>query len=373
MNKDIKPNYYIGIMSGTSLDGVDAALVEIKHQQLKLKSFLTFPIEERLTQQLLLLNSQANISLSSLSQLEHDMAQNFIRATKALLTKNNLKAKDIQVIGSHGQTIFHDAKIPMSLQIGHPAFIAKQTGIPTVADFRVDDMALGGQGAPLAPAFHAKLFQNNTNRVLVNIGGIANLSFLPKNNSNQVVTGLDTGPGNALMDEWCQTHFNRPYDKDGIIALSAQVNKDLLNLLLKHPYFKQRAPKSTGRGTFNLQWLNQQINLLGKFCTTQSILATLTQLTATTIANDIKQHKIHFEEVLICGGGAKNLSLFTRIQAELSSSKVMVTDTIGINGDAIEAMMCAWLAEQRTLKNPINLQHITGAKKTGILGGIWLP
>ncbi len=363
-------------MSGTSLDGVDVALVSIKPNQIQLKSFFTQPIKATITQQLLLLNThnaQTNISLAKLSQLEYDLAQVFISAAKTLLAKNNLKPSDIKAIGSHGQTIFHDPQIPMSLQIGHPAFIAKQTAIATFADFRIDDMALGGQGAPLAPAFHATLFQDKKNRAIVNIGGIANISLIPSYSSNEVVKGFDTGPGNALMDEWCQIHFKQPYDKNGKIAQEAIVDKLLLECLFKHSYFKQAPPKSTGRETFNYPWLTNKINSLGHSLTAESVLATLTQFTATTIANDIKRQEISFEEVLICGGGVHNKSLLTRLQAELPQCKVMSTQDSGINPDAMEAMMCAWLAQQRILKNPISLQHITGSQREVILGGHWLP
>lgn len=360
-------------MSGTSVDGIDAALIEINDQQLQLKAFLSQPIEATLAQQLLSLNTQTEISLSLLSQLEHNVAQALITAVKALLTLTQLKAKDIQAIGSHGQTIFHDPKTPMSLQIGHPAFIAKQTGIPTVADFRVDDMALGGQGAPLAPAFHAKLFQTNHHTTIVNIGGIANISLIEKKGTSSKVTGFDTGPGNALMDEWSQKHFNQPYDKDGKIALSAKINNQLLNQLLKHPYFKKPFPKSTGRETFNLSWLNKQITLLEQKPTAESTLATLTQFTATTISNDIKRYGTQSKEVLVCGGGAYNSTLLAGLQTELPHCKVISTAEKGINPNAIEAMMCAWLAEQRILKKPISLQQITGSTRKVILGGHWLP
>jgi anhydro-N-acetylmuramic acid kinase len=211
--------YYIGLMSGTSLDGVDAALIEMTSaQKITLKSFVSVPLPAQLQTSLQALNLTPKITLKSFCELQVQVAQVFIEAAQTLLSQAQLSPNDIQAIGSHGQTIFHDPSIPMSLQIGHPAFIAKQTGITTVGDFRIDDMALGGQGAPLAPAFHQALFQTEQAIALANIGGIANVSLIAGTQQNTAVKGFDTGPGNGLMDEWCQRHFNQPYDKNGDLA-----------------------------------------------------------------------------------------------------------------------------------------------------------
>ena len=370
-------NFYIGLMSGTSVDGVDAALVEITSSAIVLKSFLTHPMPPGLVKTLIELNTQDQLSLLKLAELENQVAHSFIQATQALLQKANISAEQIQAIGSHGQTIFHDPSLPMSIQIGHPAFIAKQTGITVAADFRIDDMALGGQGAPLAPAFHLRLFQENNAVALLNIGGIANISLLPGKTdaANQEdaphLIGFDTGPGNGLMDEICLAHFHQPYDKNGEIAASGKVNKELLNACLDHPYFHLPAPKSTGRETFNKHWLDKQLAKLTYKPSAKDLLATLNQLTASSIANQIKAQKQSPQKLLVCGGGAFNQTLMNNLQFALPNIKVLATDCVGVNENAVEAMMCAWLAHQRLNDTPIELSAITGATRNAILGGIW--
>ena len=368
-----KPQLFIGLMSGTSADGVDAALVEVENESINLIDFSETAIPKSLKQSLIELNQKQNIELNQLCYLEKAVADLFIQAVQSLLTKNHLNASDITAIGSHGQTIFHAPDIPMTLQIGHPAFIAKQTGITTVADFRVDDMALNGQGAPFAPAFHQKLFEQNLDSFAVNIGGIANISFVPNPTSNKKILGWDTGPGNGIMDELCQTVFNCPYDKNGAIAATGTINNTLLTLLKEHHYFEQPAPKSTGRETFNLDWVYTLINQHNIDITPTDLLTTLCELTAQTISDQINLFHSPSAPINIVGGGAYNGYLISRIQAQLNTHEVKASSADNMNPNAIEAMMCAWLAQQRVNNQPVSLASITGAERDAVLGGIWHP
>jgi len=230
-------NYFIGLMSGTSADGVDAALINTSDNKIELIDFVTTDLPKTLKIALLKLNQDPNIHLKEFCLLNKQVADSFIQATHCLLNSQKIHIENIRAIGSHGQTIYHAPDIPMTLQIGHPAFIAKQTGITTVADFRVDDMALGGEGAPFAPAFHNALFAEQQASFVVNIGGIANISYLPETGSDSAVTGWDTGPGNALMDEVCEKELGISYDPNGTHAKKGHIHNSLLQKLLSHPYF----------------------------------------------------------------------------------------------------------------------------------------
>jgi len=379
------PKYFIGLMSGTSADGIDAALVEFKDEQILLRGFISPELPSSLKRRLIHLNESPTIHLEAFCQLSSDIAQQFIHATQQLLTKQNMVAESISAIGSHGQTIYHAPHIPMTLQIGHPALIAKATAIQTAGDFRVDDMALNGQGAPFAPAFHQVLFQQDSPCFVVNIGGIANISYLPgKNDSIQAPLGCDTGPGNALMDEMCQEYFDRPFDQDGQLAKHGKINHALLAQLLEHAYFSQPQPKSTGRETFNINWLKTQLeDFSQKADSTLSnldLISTLNALTSSSIATEI-QHVIQQQRITdltdipvwIVGGGAFNQQLIKGIQDQLIHCKVQSSQVKQINPNAIEAMMCAWLAKQRIDNQPVALSQVTGASSDAVLGGLWHP
>ncbi|MDG6779145.1 anhydro-N-acetylmuramic acid kinase [Thiomicrorhabdus sp. zzn3] len=377
-SKAPSPEYYIGLMSGTSVDGVDAALVKIENTSIELIDSLEHPLDETLKAGLIELNQTPEIPLARLCQLEFKVAQAFSDAALTLLKKTGYKSSQIRAIGSHGQTIYHAPNIPMSLQIGHPAFIAKQTGIDTVADFRIDNMAAGGQGAPLAPAFHKILFAQQRPAFVVNIGGIANISYLDPVSGSAI--GFDCGPGNALMDELCQTTFDCRYDRDGHIAAQGKVIDPLLKQLLSHPYFQQAYPKSTGRETFHSAWLQQQLHHYGEPVEPKDLMATLCELTAASIALGILQiltkekpdtHN-RAKQVWIVGGGAYNPHLLNRLQKQLTDFEVASSDKINIHPNALEAMMCAWLAQQRVQNSPIDLIDITGANRNVVLGGLWL-
>lgn len=362
-----QPELYIGLMSGTSADGIDAALVRIQGEQISLQSYREYPLDPALRKALLALNTTPQISLQKLCELEFAVAEAFSHASLALLQENAVSAEQIRAIGSHGQTIYHAPQVPMSLQIGHPAFIAKQTGIDTVADFRIDDLAVGGQGAPLAPAFHQALFKPNSACYVLNIGGIANISYL--NPVEKRVSGFDTGTGNALMDEICQRHFNCEYDRNGDIAATGRVNQALLQTLLKHPYLQAPYPKSTGRDTFNIAWLDAQLQ--DTEIAPQDLLATLSEFTAASVALAVNQLGGSQGDLWVVGGGAYNSDLLARLQKHLPSLNVASSLSVNIHPNAVEAMMCAWLARQRIHNQTVALTDITGAKRNVILGGLW--
>ena len=374
MTSTSQPRYFIGLMSGTSVDGVDAALIDCSNNQIKLVEMIDHPLPEPLKSELIQLNQSQNLSLETLCRLEHAVAQEFVKATQTLLTQAQRLPKDITAIGSHGQTIYHAPHIPMSLQIGHPAFIAKQTGIDTVADFRIDDLAVGGQGAPLAPSFHQQLFKSEQACYVVNIGGIANVSYL--NSENASLYGFDTGPGNALMDEICQQKFAVGFDNNGEIAKRGQVHQALLQALLTHPYFQQAFPKSTGRETFNHLWLKSQLESIGHEINSEDLVSTLCEFTAQSIQLGLlqlaKQLKAPIGQIWIVGGGAYNPELIKRIQQALPDYNVASSLTTNLNPNAIEAMMCGWLAQQRIDGKAIALTSITGSSRNVVLGGLWL-
>ncbi|WEJ63070.1 anhydro-N-acetylmuramic acid kinase [Thiomicrorhabdus lithotrophica] len=373
-----QPKYFIGLMSGTSADGVDAALIKSSNHEIQLIDFISTELPTQLKQSLLKLNANPNIHLEEFCSLHKKVADSFISATQALLSQNTIKIEKITAIGSHGQTIYHAPDLPMTLQIGHPAFIAKNTGITTVADFRVDDMALGGQGAPFAPAFHKALFSQENPCFVVNIGGIANVSCLPGKQDNQKIIGWDTGPGNSLMDEVCHTELNIPYDPSGKNARQGNIHNKLLNEMLKHPYFLANYPKSTGRDTFHAKWVKTLLSNLNIEMSAIDLLATLCELTALSIAQQIKSVKYSSKDMLplkvwVVGGGAYNDYLLERLQLHLKSYSVASSQLIDINPSAVEAMMCAWLAEQRLNNKPVELASVTGAKRNAVLGGTWHP
>ena len=360
---------YIGLMSGTSIDGIDAALVEFdgKHIQLIAFHYQAFPADLRARIHSISQPEQA-VTLKDYGHLDSYLGHCFANAALSVLAKSGLKPADISAIGSHGQTVYHapDGIDGFSLQIGDPNRIAQLTGITTIADFRRRDIAAGGQGAPLVPAFHQAVFNPDcTVKAIVNIGGIANISIL---NANQVM-GFDTGPGNTLMDLWCQQHTGHSYDENGDWASTGQTHFALLEQMKADSYFKAAAPKSTGKEYFSSAWLERHLADFQdlKACDVQ---ATLCQLTADSIADAIRNHGVGSEKLLICGGGAHNRDLVERIQAQLKLS-IDSTASAGIDPDHVEAIAFAWLARQTLLGLPGNLPEVTGAAYPVILGGIY--
>lgn len=368
--------YFIGLMSGTSLDGVDTVICSIKSShEFSLLDAETYPIPNKLKQHLLTLSQERHSDeLDRYAELDVQVGRLFAHCCQSLLKKNNIDPECISAIGSHGQTLRHypDSQYPTTLQIGDPNIIAQNTGITTIADFRRRDMAAGGQGAPLVPPFHQALFSpktQNTNRVILNIGGIANITFLPAVADS--VLGYDTGPGNGLMDDWCVRHYNCAYDQSGKLASQGNIDNVFLEILLKDPFFSQKNPKSTGREYFSYQWIEEQLHKYQGTIEKTNVLATLLELTCLSITNEIKMLAPHVNEVLVCGGGVQNEQLMKRLQEQLPESIVTSTEKFGLHPDWVEASAFAWLAHQTLNGLTSNLPSVTGARKKVILGAVW--
>jgi anhydro-N-acetylmuramic acid kinase len=365
--------HYIGLMSGTSVDGIDAALVSIPPAgNFSLLTTHQHPLPEAVRTAIHALMQPGGNEIDREGELDMQLGRLFAAAANALLKKSGKQASEIRAIGSHGQTIRHrpHAAHPFTRQIGNPSVIAEETGIVTVADFRARDMAAGGQGAPLVPTFHAGLFRkNNVNRAIVNLGGIANITWLP-GDSHAPVIGFDTGPGNTLLDQWVARHRGESHDHGGAWAASGKVQDELLARLLGDDYFQQAAPKSTGREHFHLEWLTQR---LAGAEAPQDVQATLAELTARTIAAALQTLLPQVPvEVYICGGGAHNHDLLERLRARLGKTMLASTSVLGLDPDWVEAAAFAWLAHQTLAGHPGNLPSVTGARRAVVLGGIYL-
>lgn len=360
---------YIGMISGTSVDGIDAALVDFSSVTPKLIATHSEKIPPELKTAALTFNTSGENELDRLGSADVQLGRLFAQAANNLAQKANVYPQNVIAIGSHGQNIRHrpDATYPFTLQIGDPNIIAELTGITTIADFRRRDLAAGGQGAPFAPLFHNQVFRSQEkNRAIINIGGISNVSLLAKDNSQML--GFDTGPGNGLLDSWIKKNKNQEYDQNGKWAASGKVDQQLLEKLLADPYFKKASPKSTGREYFNLDWL-------AKFLDQQKpedIQATLTDLTAHTILEAIRNASWRDGEIVFCGGGTHNHYLMQRLTELGKEFTVMTTDDLGVPADWIEAMLFAWLAKQTMEHIKIDTRSVTGAKHPVILGGIYL-
>ena len=363
--------YYVGLMSGTSADAVDVVVVDFSDGNFRLIGNLSSPLPHDLRQKIHSLATPADNEIDRLGELDQQLGELFSQTINQLLTNLTLKPDQIKAIGSHGQTIRHrppnTVKHPFTLQIGDPNVIAQRTGITTVADFRRRDMAAGGHGAPLVPAFHRAIFQSNSvDRVIVNVGGMANITWLPKNGA---ASGFDTGPGNVLMDAWILEYKGKAYDANGDWAKSGRADEPLLNRLLSHSFFNQQPPKSTGREAFNLNWLKNEI--FSAELNAEDIQATLLALTATSISNDIKKLNATNSEVFVCGGGAYNLRRMDELHSQLPNCSVESTNKLGIAPEWIEAIAFAWMAKQTINCQSSNLCAVTGAKEEVILGGVY--
>jgi len=362
---------YIGIMSGTSLNGADAVLLELEENQIRLLQSHSEPFPDSLYAALQQLITTKQTSLSQLSDIDHQLAVIYSLAVKKLLHTAGISASQIAAIGCHGQTIHHqpDGLNPNSLQLGDPSFLAEVTGITVVADLRRRDMAAGGQGAPMVPAFHAAAFRStSTDRVILNIGGIANITILPSD-VDRPVTGFDTGPGNTLLDQWARREQQVAYDNNGEWAASGHTIDTLLEKLMAESYFAKAPPKSTGRELFNLSWLEHQLGQNNY--QPQDIQATLLDLTCQSIVFAIKEHAANTTEIFVCGGGAHNQQIMQRLSQLMSPVAVQTTATLGIEPDWVEAAAFAWLARQTMYKQAGNLMSVTGARHPVILGGIY--
>ncbi len=361
----------IGLMSGTSLDGVDVVLADLATTPPSLLAAFTEPYPAELREALLTLN-QPGAPLEQMLELDLRLGELYAQQVLRLLQISGVSPLRVAVIGSHGQTIRHhpSGRFRTTLQIGDPNVIAQRTGITTVADFRRRDMAVGGQGAPLVPAFHRALFQQEgENRVVVNIGGISNLTVLP-GDITRPVTGFDTGPGNILLDAWAERHLEAPMDEGGTWAARGQENPLLLDRLLEDPFFHHPPPKSTGRDHFNLAWLNNRMSGTRSLAPVD-VAATLCALTANCIAMAIRHHAPNTERIIVCGGGTHNRTLMEKLGKSTQPAITESSAEHGLNPDWVEAVAFAWLAWQTLAGKPGNLPSVTGADREVVLGAIY--
>ena len=353
-------------MSGTSLDGIDAVLVDLsqpKPLQLE-KNYL--PFDDALKNALLALHQPAHNELHQAQIMGNQLARMYAAAAAPLLAQAKSSNQKIKAIGCHGQTIRHCPEHGYSVQIGNAALLAELTGTTVVSDFRSRDIAAGGQGAPLVPAFHDHVLRHaDVHRVIVNIGGISNLTNL---SPHAATSGFDCGPGNLLMDAWCMQHLGKPYDDNGAWAASGNVLSALLEQLLAESFFTLPPPKSSGRDLFNLTWLQNKLEGNER---AEDVQATLLELTCRSIALALQKYCCGATEIYLCGGGAHNKNLFNHLAVLLPDSRVKTTDTLGIDGDYLEAIAFAWLAQQALHGKPANLPLVTGAKHPCILGAIY--
>jgi len=365
----VNSELYIGLMSGTSLDAVDAVVVSIDLSSTELVASYEHPIPSELRKRVLGVCTGQNTTLPEIGLIDHQLGKLFAAAVTELLRLTQLDAEQITAIGSHGQTVFHQptGDSPFTMQLGDANLIAAETGIDTIADFRRIDMALGGQGAPLVPAFHHYLFEKrDATTVVLNIGGISNVTIIT---ADSQVSGFDTGPGNILMDSWCEKNTGDTYDRNAQWARLGRIETELLHKLMADPYLSMAPPKSTGREHYNIDWLETQIT---NAPTAADVQRTLCEFTALSIAQQIQPYKQGQDcELLVCGGGANNPLLMELLQQNLSDWLIAPTADRGIPGDYLEAMAFAWLAHQRTHNKPSNIPAVTGARCQASLGVLY--
>jgi anhydro-N-acetylmuramic acid kinase len=358
-------------MSGTSMDAIDASLVRIQDSELEVIQYRQVPLAKDL--QLKLKSVSMTSSLEEISELDVIMGNLFAEAALKIIEAGGLSPENVNAIGSHGQTILHlpHELHPRTLQIGDANIIAYQTGITTVADFRRMDIAAGGVGAPLAPVFHHWFFQNEeSERIILNLGGMANITILPASKTKGF-TGFDTGPGNALMDDWVQRHLNHDFDRDGQWAMLGQCHQKLLSILFDESYFAMPPPKSTGRDFFNLQWLDSKLSQSNEDIAPNDVQATLLELSAISIRNAIQRHAPDCQEILVCGGGVHNKTMMRRLRELHPTLDICSTEKYDLDPDAVEAVAFAWLAKRRTENQSGNLTSVTGADDQVLLGAIY--
>lgn len=362
------PSHYIGLMSGTSLDGVDAVLVDLAGARPRLIADLHVAFDAPLRRELLALNARGGGELERAALAGNALAQRYAQAVAGVLAAAKMPASAVRAIGCHGQTVRHRPEQGFTIQIGNAALLAELTGLRVVADFRGRDVAAGGQGAPLAPAFHAAVFADAAeDRAALNLGGIANLSFLPRDGA---VTGFDSGPGNCLLDLWAARHLGKSHDADGAWASGGQPVPALLERLLAAPYFAVPPPKSTGRDLFNTAWLE---GMLTGGEEPQAVQATLLELTARSVADALARHGRGARRVIVCGGGARNGALMRRLAGLVAPAALEPSDRHGIDPQLVEATAFAWLAKCALEEAPGNLPAVTGARGPRVLGAVYPP
>lgn len=362
---------YIGLISGTSADAIDAVAVNIDDKNnINQKASLAYPIDDTTRNEIFSIQKNPT-SLDAVGKLDTKIGEIFASAANELITSNKLDTNNIIAIGSHGQTVKHapNCQHPYTLQIGNPALIAEKTNITTIADFRRRDIAAGGQGAPLVLAFHQAWLGNQVNSVILNMGGIANITVLA-NQSTQPRMGFDTGPANTLIDSWTRKHLNKPFDEDGQWAKSGTANQQLLNTLLKHPYFRKVPPKSADISQFNLAWLENFLRMFSDIAA-QDVAATLVELTVSSIKESLNTWAHGTQQVIACGGGCRNEYLMDELAKRIYPTRLTTTTEFGIEPDWVEATAFAWLARQTLLKRPGNAYHSTGASGPRVLGGVY--
>lgn len=370
-------NIFIGLMSGTSVDSIDAVLVNLENENYPaLIETHKYEIPISIKNDIKSLSLPSHNEINLLCKLDRQLGFHFAEAAKELLKKAEVDLQEVEAIGSHGQTIRHSSNknnedLSFSLQIGDPNTIAQRTSIKTVADFRKKDIALGGEGAPLTPAFHEVLSKNLKNTVaFLNLGGIANITLI---DHGKVVEGFDTGPANILLDTWIQKNKGENFDFNGDWARQGQISNKLLAGLEEHPFFKRRPPKSTGREDFNIDWVLKTLKSTEEEIQAVDVQSTLLHFTTKTISNEIKSLILKPSLIFCCGGGCKNKFLMECLKNENPDINIKTSEVLNIHPDWVEAASFAWLAKQTLLKKEINISHITGAKKNSILGAIFQP
>lgn len=365
--------YFVGAISGTSVDGLDLALVEISSDSVEIKHAITVPFSDALRTRLLDLTTKPDENIVQLGRTHAELGHFIGEQVAQFISTVGYSTSDIVAVGSHGQTVSHlpDGDFSFSYQIGDASRIAAISGIDTIADFRAADIAAGGQGAPLVPILHERVFRSEqVERVIVNIGGISNVTYLPITSADPII-GFDTGPGNTLLDVWTQHHFERSYDHQGELARSGSILENLVPQFLADPWFDIEPPKSTGKEHFNLKYIHDHIQISGMKTNPVDVLATLTELTATSLSAAICKWCCDSGEVIICGGGRLNKFLMDRIEHQLPNHRVLRSDSLGVNGDAVEAATFAYLAHLFVNGQTGNIPTVTGANSNRVLGCLY--
>lgn len=358
--------FYVGLMSGTSLDGADAALVDFSGAAPRTVAFATVVFSEGLRERVLALCEPGRDTLELAGQVTLELAELYARAVQEVLAAGQTPPGTVAAIGCHGQTVRHRPDLGFTIQLNDPARLAELTGIDVVADFRRRDMAAGGQGAPLVPAFHEALFRSATrSRAVVNIGGIGNVTWLP---SHGPTLGFDSGPGNVLLDGWTRKHLGRQFDEDGRWAAAGRTDEALLERLLQEPFLGAAPPKSTGRELFRMDWLQRRLPADYR---TADVQSTLTDFTARTVVDAIDRYCPGTDEIYLAGGGARNGALVERIRALAGTRPVALTDVLGVPTAHVESMAFAWLAMKCTRREAVDLTAVTGARAPRILGAVY--
>jgi anhydro-N-acetylmuramic acid kinase len=364
-----EPDLFIGLMTGTSLDGVDAVLTDLGGARPQLVAHTHHGFAPDLRAAMLELNAPGKDELHRAAVAAQHLARAYASAVEEVLLHAGVEAESVRAIGAHGQTVRHRPDAGYTIQLNAPATIAELTGIDVIADFRSRDIAAGGQGAPMVPSFHAALFRTNVARAVVNIGGIANLTGLPPFDGDAPVTGFDCGPGNVLIDTWAARHLRESFDRDGDWAAGGRSHAALLAALLDEPYFRLPPPKSTGRDLFNAQWLDRK--LAQRNIEARDVQATLTRLTASCIGAAVNDYFPRAADVVVCGGGAFNQTLLRMLAEECAPRQVTTTAALDVAPEHVEALAIAWLAREHLLRRPASLPAVTGARGPRILGALY--